>query len=393
MTLGAIEGVCRLLDVDFAHEEEHWWQAPPYYRAPMVPTGEAFFRRSGPEEWSGRVLFTEVERLGYRPNPYTNEVAIHVRYDEQGFRNPPELADWTLAVAGDSFTELGFLPEDQLFTSMLSKALGEPVRNLGVGYTGPLTQLSYLQRFGIAPGTGRVMMIFFEGNDLEDLAEERAALEEARAGGRPPPRVFRRQPSFLRALYQAANDLIQGPPRLANARFHSAHGPVPVTLIYAPPGCAGPEGGVPVMLDELLADYAGWATRKDVEPWLAFIPSKERVLHGRVDFEPHAPEAVRTWTPTKLPECVGKAAHRHGVRFIDLSPALVEETHRTGELTYNGIYDTHLNARGSDIVARELARHLSTKVPPTFQSQTGPARAGRGPYRRTRARHRVASRR
>ena len=58
------------------------------------------------------------------------------------------------------------------------------------------------------------------------------------------------------------------------------------------------------------------------------------------------------------------AAHsaEHGIRFHDLTPALQAEATSSGELLYNTMYDTHLNARGSRVVGAELARILGPEV-------------------------------
>jgi hypothetical protein len=178
----------RGIEFDFAGEERAWRQIPIYYRAPIAPTGDIFFKRPGSEQWTGQVLNTRLKQLGVLPNPYTNEPAITVEYDRRGFRNPDHIADWAIAVAGDSFTELGHLAYEQLFTSILARILNVSVLNLGTSYTGPLTQLSYLQDYGIAASTKHTMIVFFEGNDLEELAGEYEAfgpLEGDRAARLP----------------------------------------------------------------------------------------------------------------------------------------------------------------------------------------------------------------
>ncbi|MGC8990386.1 MAG: hypothetical protein ACP5MD_09715, partial [Verrucomicrobiia bacterium] len=55
---------------------------------------------------------------------------------------------------------------------------------------------------------------------------------------------------------------------------------------------------------------------------------------------------------------VAELCAKHGIRFVDLTPSLRQETHRSGELLFNALYDTHLNARGSAFVAEELAKQL-----------------------------------
>ncbi|MGC8990233.1 MAG: hypothetical protein ACP5MD_08950, partial [Verrucomicrobiia bacterium] len=133
------EAAFRIARYDFRRQEVRWRSCPPYYRQPMLPSGKVFFRRAGPEQWTGPVIKTYLELAGCDPTPYASEEPITVKYDRFGFRNEIELRDWEVAVAGDSFTELGHLPYHQLFTTMLARRLNLRVLNLGVGNTGPLT--------------------------------------------------------------------------------------------------------------------------------------------------------------------------------------------------------------------------------------------------------------
>ena len=55
------------------------------------------------------MLNTRLSQLRIVPNPFAEERVVRVAYDEHGFRNPPDLADWVIAVTGDSF-EPGPLP-------------------------------------------------------------------------------------------------------------------------------------------------------------------------------------------------------------------------------------------------------------------------------------------
>lgn len=337
---------------------------PPFYRQPTVPLGEGFFRRPGPERWRGPVLFTRLRQLGVHPNPYGGEPSIDVVYDRQGFRNEESLTDWEIAVAGDSFTEMGYLPQRQLFTSLLATALRTRVKNLGASYTGPLTQLAYLRVYGLAPGTRTFVVVFFEGNDLKNLAAEQAALARVKASGRRDLREIPPQPSPVRALATAlarARPGLELPPSRLNyvqAHFRSSRGHVPVTLVYTPPGRAEVTDETREAMEGFLRDYAALAVQRGAAAWLAYMPCKERVLHPWLEFAPSTPAALRSWRPTDLPELVREMSARHGVTFLDLTPALAEETGHTGELLYNGVYDSHLNARGSGVVADALAAHL-----------------------------------
>lgn len=365
--LSAGELFFRAIGHDFSGELSAWRRVPPYYRTPTTPTGTVFFRRSGPERWSGQVLRTFLKQNNVLPNPYAREPAITVTYDRNGFRNPDDMADWKIAVAGDSFTELGYLPYEQLFTSVLARILKVPVLNLGASYTGPLTQLHYLREYGVAAGTRHVLIVFFEGNDLEDLDKEYDDLIRWRETGQRLFREFKKQPSLVRAL----NGLARGKRRQepepdeskVSAYFKSFEGTIPVTLAYTPPGRSQLSEETMRQLSYFFGHYADLGKERDVTVWVAYMPCKRRVLHGQVEFSANASEKCRNWHPTDLPEVISRLCDQYAIRFIDLTPALIRETAATRALLFNSVFDTHLNAHGSMIVGQELARRISGQDP------------------------------
>lgn len=361
------EGFFRLIEFDFAYEERAWSQVPVFYRQPTVPTGEVFFRRTGTQTWTGQVVSTRMSQLGYQPNPYLDEPVISVVYDHDGFRNRPGVSDWRIAVSGDSFTELGHLADDELFTSVLARNLGVSVRNLGTSYTGPLSHLSYLRDYGVAAGTTHSIIIFFEGNDLEDLAAEYEDLRRWKETGQRPHREFKRQSSFVKAIAQLArlvkHAATDDKEDLTTAYFKATPSDIPITLGYAPEGSTDMSKETMRRLDYFLTEYAGFGHDRQVEVWLAFMPSKLRVLHGKIEFSASAAERFTNWQPSDLPDVVSALCDQHGIGFLDLTPALTAGTDSENRLLYNSMYDTHLNEAGSRVVGQELARHLSGEIP------------------------------
>lgn len=361
-TVGMAEGAFRLSGVDLTGQERAWRELAPYYRQPTVPMGEVFFRREGPDEWTGQVINTQMKRYEVSPNPYADEPVITVRYDSLGFRALDGVDDWEIVVTGDSFTELGYLAYERTFTKILGDVLNVRVRNLGVSQTGPLTQLSYLRAYGVAPSTKHAVIVFFEGNDLWDLGGEYQALTEWRATGRREYRRREGESSLIRALdagWQALRRPPIGPDSSVQAYFLTEDGELPVTLSYAPASAADVRANRSLMeaLEHFFREFGAFGRENRLTPWLVYMPTKLRASYPHLRLVT-ADEELRAWSPTDLPDLIGTMAERHRIEFVDLTPVLAAETDRSGELLYNTIYDTHLNARGSCVVASELARHL-----------------------------------
>jgi lysophospholipase L1-like esterase len=357
--LTAIETFFRSARFDFRRQADALERTPPFYRKPTLPCGTVFFRREGPLEWTGQPLRGVLRALQLEADACADEPPVRVRYDAFGFRNHPRPEAWEIAVAGDSFTELGYLQDEDLFTTRLAARLGCRVLNLGASNTGPLTHLTYLAEFGHSPATRDAMIVFYEGNDWADLAHESAAEQRFRATGRRPTREIRPQTSFLRALgewVRAGSRPAAPAPLPVDAWFLARTGRVAVTLGPPPLAWQDLPPATRDAFEDFLRRLADWAQARAVRPWLAFMPVKQRVWHGRLEFAPAATPEMRRWQPTDAPARLADACARHGIRFVDLTPALEADTRAHGEPVFNTLYDTHLNARGARVVAEALAR-------------------------------------
>ena len=326
-----------------------------------MPAGP-FFRRPGPAAWTGRPV-TSAMRLGGYADADAGDEEITVTYDRDGFRNPEDLRDWEIAVVGDSFTEAGTVTQDELYTTILGRELGQRVRNLGVSFTGPLSQTYFLQHFGKAPSAKHAVLAFFEGNDLQDLQREVKLREAYHAGQvvKAPSRLDELPPqsSFVRAVGTWLGLLLSRsekpkPPELVNGEFVGGAAPVPMTLDFIPPSSSDVSPALRESLDRALGGFAQTAREQGMKPWLLYIPSKRRALDGRLRFLPSATPEMAGWKPTDLPQWVAGLAEAHGITVVDATPALAAEAQR-GVLPYNAIFDTHLNPAGHRAVAKTLA--------------------------------------
>ncbi len=364
----AVEGVFRAIGFDFEAGQEDAYEAYPiFYRQPRQPFGEVFFHREGPASWTGPVLTTAFRLEGGLDDAYRDEPDATITYDTEGFRNPNTLTTWDVVVVGDSFVELGHLPYEDLFTTQLGRLLDVRVKNLGASYSGPYTYTAFLNHFGVAPRARHAMMVFFEGNDLIDLQREAAWQQTFIATGERPYRAIERQPSFLKASYRLLRRLVRGEWQhtrfFRNASVEAQGTAHAATVTYTPPEASQLSPALRTTLDEALEAWARAAQAQGMRPWLVYMPCKRRVLDSHLRFTAETPHPLATWHPTDLPAFLKQRAQHYAIDFIDVTPALRRETQH-GQMTYNLVWDTHLNAHGAAVVAQTLADTLRDHLVP-----------------------------
>lgn len=334
---------------------------PPWTREPDQPLPEVFFLHPGPATWTGQPLRTlEVLRLGM-DNAYLEEPEITVNYDADGFRNAPELKDWDVVVVGDSYTELGYLPEEQLTSSVIARQTQLRVKNLGVCDTGLLAYARYLRNFGAAPSAKQVVFVMFEGNDVQDTTAEWRALQDFQQTG---DRGYRStvETSFVKAVASAVSSARNRPqPRsFQNAWFASRGHELPVTI-----STELPVDLKHADLEQLAALKAGItacaaeAKALGLQPLLAYVPVNNRVYDGLLRFGSDLPHEVQAWKPHDLPAQVAALCHQQGMLLVDTTPALRKRAEE-GIYVHNRILDCHVNAEGARIIGQVIADVLKS---------------------------------
>ena len=363
--LGLGEIAFRVLRIDFvklqAGGKDPRDAYPLCFREPDEPLGDAFFKRTGGQTWTGRPLAEALPLFHATDQAYADEVSFTLTFDREGFRNPATLTDWDVAVVGDSFTESGYLPFEQIFTSVAAEASKLRIKNLGACHTGPLSHVEFLKRFGSATSCRHAVLAFFEGNDIRDAERETADLKRFRESGTRPSREIPPQTSLIKAIWQTAKSVVKGKPaiRFQNATFIGAGKSLPIT-IKTPPLPENPDtltNEQRTLVSTFLDAWSETARANGVKPWLLYIPSNPRTYHGLVRYEPNVATPLREWTPTALPAFIQKLCEEKGIAFIDTCPALRSAAEK-GTLVFNPIFDTHLNAEGSRVVGETLATAL-----------------------------------
>ncbi len=359
-----LEVMFRVAGFDFERLKQPGKDVPIYYRTPMLHAGEGVFRRPGPASWRGRVLASYMRMHGSDDAPYSNEQPVEANYDAQGFRNPADLSDWEAVVTGDSFVELGYLPYEELFTTLAAKQLGIRIRNLGVSGTGPVSQTFYVKNYGKAASTKEAVLCFFEGNDLEDLSREIRNRESYRAHGFAWER--REQTSLWKAIDEqcrfwwrageTGHALVTPNAVLTTTRPERA-----MTVCSMPPSWDRLSRRKQEAVAGALANWAETVRAMRMRPWVMYLPDSHRVFHGLIRYsETNSP--VARWSPGEFGLHLGSICTNLDIGFIDTFPALRHEA-QAGRVPYNIIGDTHLSADGTRVVARVLVEALSSAPP------------------------------
>jgi hypothetical protein len=322
-----------------------------------------FYDRPPHLHWEG-LSRGDLAVLNDEADPYATRVTFDT--DHEGFRNSQDQTQADLIFLGDSFTEAGYLAEEDTFVQLTARALGRSARNLGrLGYSPP-NELVVLREYGLKCQPRAVIWQIAEANDLADAVVYRDWVADGcppfytiiggREGGRinhwktlsPTWQLFRmlrrRQPWPLRGTFQDRTGQKQ------EVRFLELPG-----AKHSPVG----HPGWPIV-EQAIEKGAQLLDEKKVPLIVLLVPMKVRVLGPRVEFAPEVREKVGPdWD---LAPSQTMAAHlkglcqQRGIRFVDATPAL-RAAAAAGDLVYLPL-DTHLSREGHQVVSACLVEAI-----------------------------------
>ncbi len=300
--------------------------------------------------------------------PRNESYDFKYQIDANGFRNTKG-KDWKqadLLTIGDSFTIASSLPEEKTWSSLLAAKMGiVSWYEASVNQLGPENYLKILQFFapGLKAGT-KVVIGFFEGNDLHDLYFEM-------------PRQNRKNLALL--LDYAVSEFSQSKPFLSKVRiplFNLAGSTWPV-LFFQPyvDQLAQNKDSIRenenyAKLNTIFADYTKICGQYRLNCFIVYFPDKFHVYYplikGQFDYAGYFKAITGNGTPAPAPADFDKnldnektliktLADENGLQFISVVGDLQKAA---GSAIVYWPYDTHLNAYGNEIAAESIKNSL-----------------------------------
>ncbi len=290
--------------------------------------------------------------------------ARQVRYhmDSYGFRNDTDYGNEKVLLVGDSFIAGSGSSQENLLSRQLRQDYGIPAYNLA--FPGALhSYVRYVQGFfKTHPSQAQVLLFLFEGNDFPIPKPQKAARVN-QSDSHSPPSSFK---IARKELQQSFKELLVY--RYAYSWYHllkkklrpEAYPQITVIKLKSPnelymgflnsymavtrrPSYDGGEEFLPKL-----------ARIQDQLRGIFFIPTKFRVYYDLLDLEAYHPLPHSQW------DYVQKQASRLGVRCVDLTGPLKEESQRLlpeGKLTF-WKDDSHWNQFGMAVAARTIHTFL-----------------------------------
>jgi hypothetical protein len=277
--------------------------------------------------------------------------------DRSGFRNPPrpdgeENVD--LLMIGDSFAEGSCVSDDGTMAGHLRRG-GTSVLNLGMHGSGPMLELAILYEYAARPRFKRLVWMFFEGNDIFDLARESesAMLRRYLVDGAFQKLEGRQAEvdAALRAGLQGRDDRFSWPDVARLKELRAAFGIVGVGH--------GGDLRPPVtphlpLLAEVWDRARRFTEEKGATFTILYVPAPTRFLKGSAD---------ATYF-TAMEQSVSTLACRAGFDFVSLTRPLERTAKPIDSYTYLNGRHGHFTEAGYRLAADTLRRRLAGQDQP-----------------------------
>jgi lysophospholipase L1-like esterase len=258
--------------------------------------------------------------------------------DARGFCNPPAVAARTHAdvvAVGDSFTWCTAVAADRTWPAQLEARTGLAVYDLGVPGVGLHEYVEVLDRFGLPLAPRVVVVGLYGGNDLRDalrFAEHRARGDRPRReGGKGPLAALLRHSyaaNFASASFEVLAQRLTRPAidfsyEIEQGGRRVAMNPGAGDLDEVRTARSLAAGEIdPALWAEPLGRLAALAGAHDFRVVVAYLPSAYAAYAPAVHFSDPAVGAEVTALDEAQRRALSALADRHGIAFVDCTPAL-----------------------------------------------------------------------
>ncbi len=322
---------------------------------------ELIYVREGHRRNRGRFVGGELHRLkGATP---WSIYQIDTNLDSNGFRNRKDLKTADIVVIGDSFVEGLHVADDELMTTLIAEKTHQSVSNLGRSGDGPQQERIILERYGLPLHPKTCVWLYYEGNDLEDVAEYEANLRVIPTI--KPPTVSRVlvERSFLRNALLFARRRWLEPETKWTASLYAGtfasrvYGSLPIYFASDDHHRAGDPSRL-AKATASLAEANALCRRQGMRFVVVLVPTKWRVYHNLCRFSADSP--CLTWGQDDQPDQIRAAVRGISpvIPFLDLTPRFQAAAAR-GELLYLPD-DTHWTADGHRSAACAITETLQS---------------------------------
>lgn len=304
-----------------------------------------------------------------------NELGEYAVYqsDEHGFNNPAGL--WSagsldVAVVGDSFTHGSCVPPGKDLVSRIRERWPRTL-SLGMSDNGPLLELAAIREYLSALRPEKVLWMYFEGNDLSDLAREsknprlRRYLEDGYRQGlvRKQPQIDSSLASWIEAEARTGSDTAAVAPNGAPSRAGKLRNIITLqnvrralNLVANPPlsdaGCDLPT--FRRVLSEAKETVSSWGGQL----YFVYLPSWGRYHSSLNQCEQLRDQVLSTVASLSIP-------------IIDLHPTFANRRDRSVLFAQGASYATHYNVDGYNLVAQTITNSLqATRSAPNVSPQS-----------------------
>lgn len=312
------------------------------------------------------------------PGNVTDPVLLHIRkphsdfvwngvryqYDGNGFRNRESSRTADIVVVGDSFVEGWEVPQDEIVTSHLGRALGRRVVNLAQSGYGPQQELEVLRRFGLPLAPKACVWGFFEGNDLGDVHRYEKVRRSwgALVGSAFSQRSFAANAlPAIRRLTGLDEGARESTERMKNRSclVRGGDGRKARMYFWYEGHALSPEDRSALReIRRVLRQAADLCRERGIPLLVVFIPTNYRVYREAMDCKAGAEPLY--WVANGLPQELEVIARQAEAGFLDLTRPLTTEAGRGGLVYFTE--DTHWTAAGHAVAAAEIARALERRA-------------------------------